>query len=309
MSSRDGSAALADGGTLFLDEIGELPLSLQAQLLRVLQERQYKRVGGNSWHRSSFRLICATNRDLTSLVKSGQFRSDLYFRISEWIITPPPLRERRGDILLLAEHFLREIHPGWKEVRFDPPVEDYLLSRDYPGNVRDLRQVIRRMADRHVGSHTLTVGDIPKENILDASSKEGGTAFRESLATALSLGLSMGLGLKEIGQVAQDAVVQIVLDQEDGNLQMAAARLGVTDRALQLRRANGRSGARARDTDRTTRVPVSSRISRKRFNPSTSARSAGGRPNAQTLDSTEAGCWRDAVGPRSGGSARSISGM
>ena len=108
VAERDGAFALANGGTLFLDEIGELPLQLQAQLLRVIQEHTYKRVGGNVWHRTEFRLICATNRDLERLVREGGFRGDLYYRIADWVIRPPPLRERRADILPLARHFLMQ---------------------------------------------------------------------------------------------------------------------------------------------------------------------------------------------------------
>ena len=107
-SERQGAFALANGGTLFLDEIGELPLPLQAQLLRVIQERTYKRVGGNVWQRTAFRLVCATNRDLQELVRCGGFRSDLYYRIAGCICHLPPLRERLEDIVPLAEHFLRD---------------------------------------------------------------------------------------------------------------------------------------------------------------------------------------------------------
>jgi DNA-binding NtrC family response regulator len=112
VTERHGAFALANGGTLFLDEIGELPLSLQAQLLRVVQERTYKRVGGNTWRRSEFRLVCATNRDLWDLVRQGEFRADLYYRIAGFVTQLPPLRERHEDIIPLAEHFLRQAHPN-----------------------------------------------------------------------------------------------------------------------------------------------------------------------------------------------------
>src|SRR6185295_226461 len=98
---RDGAFALAHGGTLFLDEIGELPLALQAQLLRVVQEGTYKRVGGNAWHKASFRLVCATNRDLKEEVARGRFRGDLYHRLATNASRLPPLRDRVEDILVL----------------------------------------------------------------------------------------------------------------------------------------------------------------------------------------------------------------
>src|SRR4029450_8247587 len=97
VGTREGAFALADGGTLFLDEVGELPLPLQGQLLRVVQARMYKRVGGNHWHRTEFRLVCATNRDLAREVERDAFRSDFYYRIANWPCRLPPLGERRGD--------------------------------------------------------------------------------------------------------------------------------------------------------------------------------------------------------------------
>jgi transcriptional regulator with GAF, ATPase, and Fis domain len=102
VATREGAFALADGGTLFLDEVGDLPLPLQGQLLRVVQERMYKRIGGNHWHRAEFRLVCATNRDLPHEVERAAFRSDFYYRIANWPCRLPPLCERREDILLLG---------------------------------------------------------------------------------------------------------------------------------------------------------------------------------------------------------------
>src|SRR4029077_5747912 len=99
LTERHGAFALANGGTLFLDEIGELPLPLQAQLLRVVQEHSYKRIGGNKWHRTDFRLVCATNRDLLGLVCGGEFRADLYYRIASFVCKLPALRERAEDII------------------------------------------------------------------------------------------------------------------------------------------------------------------------------------------------------------------
>ena len=160
---REGAFALADGGTLFLDEIGELPLRLQAQLLRAIQEKTYKRVGGNVWQTTNFRLVCATNRDLREAVARGEFRLDLYYRIAGWVFRSPPLRERPEDILPLAIHFLETFCPEMVP-EFDGPVREYLLNRDYPGNVRDLRQLMQRIAHCHVGPGQITVGDIPADD-------------------------------------------------------------------------------------------------------------------------------------------------
>ncbi|SFN98366.1 Sigma-54 interaction domain-containing protein [Nitrosospira briensis] len=236
--SRDGAFSLADKGTLFLDEIGELPLPLQAQLLRAIQERTYKRVGGNTWYSADFRLVCATNRDLFEGVKLGEFRHDLYYRIATWIVRLPPLRDRRSDILPLARHFLRQLRPEAEPLDFDHSVREYLITREYPGNVRELWQVIARIVDRHVGPGSITVGDIPEDD--RPVNGESGTWLDESFEQAIRQALSSGAKLKEIGRATEETAVRIAVDDEQGNLQRAAARLGVTDRALQMRRASAR---------------------------------------------------------------------
>jgi transcriptional regulator with GAF, ATPase, and Fis domain len=239
VSERDGAFALANGGTLFLDEIGEMPLPLQAQLLRVVQERTYKRVGGNTWHKTSFRLVCATNRDLRALVDRGQFRADLYYRIASFVCKLPPLRERTEDIVPLAEHFLRELHHEGEPPELDATVRDYLIRREYPGNVRDLRHAVARLMYRYAGDGTLTVGTIPSEERPVAEPQ--GAAWQDAdFERAIRRAVLFGVRLKEIGRAAEDAAIQIATDEEGGNLSRAARRLGVTDRALQLRRANQR---------------------------------------------------------------------
>ncbi len=235
VSARDGAFALADGGTLFLDEIGELPLRLQAELLRVVQEGTYKRVGSNAWQRTRFRLTTATNRDLLREVEEGRFRRDFYYRIAAWTCRLPPLRERREDIPLLVRHFLEEGYGPGEAPAVDPAVLEMLLVRDYPGNVRDLRQLVGRIAHRHVGNGPITLGDVPEEERPGGDQAE--VPASDGFDGAVRLALSRGLGLKEIGNLAADTAVQIAVDEEGGNLQRAAERLGVTDRALQLRRA------------------------------------------------------------------------
>jgi transcriptional regulator with GAF, ATPase, and Fis domain len=235
VAAREGAFAAADGGTLFLDEVGELPMLLQAQLLRVVQERMYKRVGSNVWHRTAFRLVCATNKNLAEAVERGEFRRDLYYRIAAWVFRMPPLHERRGDILSLARHFLRTLHPGGPSLDFDPPMREYLLNRLYPGNVRELRQLIARINSRHVGPGPITLGDLP-----DDERPAAGAALNwrdADFEQPIRYALSVGAGLKEISQAAADVAIRIAVDEEKGNLQHAARRLGVTDRALQMRRA------------------------------------------------------------------------
>jgi transcriptional regulator with GAF, ATPase, and Fis domain len=233
VDTRDGAFALADGGTLFLDEVGELELSLQAELLRVVQEGTYKRVGGNTWRRTSFRLICATNRDLAEEQAHNRFRRDFYYRIAGWHCRLPSLRERAEDILPLAERFLRELRPEW-EPQLDPLVRDVLLRRDYPGNVRDLRQLVARICVRRVSQGPVTLGAIPEEERpVAAEASWPDETFRHSIRRALALGAT----LKEVANVAAETAVEIAVEDEDGSLQRAARRLGVTDRALQLRAA------------------------------------------------------------------------
>jgi transcriptional regulator with GAF, ATPase, and Fis domain len=160
VSTRIGAVAGADRGTLLLDEVGELPLELQPALLRVVQEGTYKRVGSDKWLQTSFRLVCATNRDLRAAIDAGTFRQDLYYRIAAAMVTVPPLRQRVEDVIPLFLRFLAEQMPG-APVELTPAVRDFLLTRDYPGNVRDLRQLAMRVAARHVGNGAVTPGDIP----------------------------------------------------------------------------------------------------------------------------------------------------
>jgi transcriptional regulator with GAF, ATPase, and Fis domain len=241
VAARDGAFALADGGTLFLDEVGELPLPLQAELLRAVQEHTYKRVGSNDWHQTRFRLVCATNRDLRQEEAQGRFRRDFYYRIAAWPCPLPSLRDRLEDILPLVDRFLRQFRPGLEPPPLDEAVRDYLLRREYPGNVRDLRQLVARLASRHVGPGPITVGDVPEE---ERPAVEGGPedwhdgAFEGGIRRALAL----GVGLKEIGRATENLAVRIAVDNAEGSLQRAARALGVTDRALQLRRAAWRRG-------------------------------------------------------------------
>ena len=143
---RTGRFQLADRGTLFLDEIGEIPVELQSKLLRVLQEGQFERVGEDVTRRVDVRLIAATNRNLKREMEAGRFREDLYYRLSVFPIEIPPLRQRSGDIPLLAAHFLRRARiPGRsRPFRLTPEQMERLKQYDWPGNIRELQNVIER---------------------------------------------------------------------------------------------------------------------------------------------------------------------
>lgn len=235
-SMRDGAFALANGGCLFLDEVGELSLPLQAQLLRVVEDGTFKRVGGNSWFQTDFRLICATNRDLVKAVVKGQFRQDLYHRIANWVFTLPPLSSRANDILMLARYFTSAVNGDSTPPVISQPVQDFLLKRKYPGNVRDLQQLVTRIMDLHVGVGPITPGEIPKDELsIDGASAEEWCNIQ--FECAIERALLSGVKLKEIGRAAEQIAVGIAIRREDGNLQRAAELLGVTPRAIQMRRA------------------------------------------------------------------------
>ena len=146
VASRQGRFEMANGGTIFLDEIGDLPLHLQAKLLRVLQEREYERVGSSRSVKVNVRVLAASHRPLEALIKAGQLREDLYYRLNVVTILIPPLRERRSDLSLLIDHFVRRFAAknGKTISGLSPEGRDILLRYDYPGNVRELENIIER---------------------------------------------------------------------------------------------------------------------------------------------------------------------
>ena len=236
VSSRDGAFALADNGTLFLDEIGELPLTLQAELLRVIQEKTFKRVGSNTWKTTNFRLVCATNKNLKRLVSEGKFRDDLYYRISDVELSVPPLRDHSDDIELLANYFLKQIcrEMSVKEIlEFDPEVIDFITGKEYQGNIRELRQLIRRIAMRHEGGTYITLGSIPAQ---DRPSQIQSNDLLKTIAgweESIKRAIVSGESLMDIKNIAAYLAIKIAIEMEKGDKQKAAERLNVTLRAVQ----------------------------------------------------------------------------
>jgi DNA-binding NtrC family response regulator len=165
-SGKTGRFELAQDGTLFLDEIGDLHAEAQAKILRFLQERELQRVGGTQTLRLDVRIVAATNQDLETIIKNGQFREDLYYRLNVIRIHLPPLRERKEDIPLFALHFINVFNQefGKKVLGFMPNVEDRLLEYDWPGNIRELRNVIERAVHLARGPY-LTEEHLRTENL------------------------------------------------------------------------------------------------------------------------------------------------
>jgi two-component system response regulator AtoC len=178
---RIGKFEQAIGGTIFLDEIGELDLSLQVKILRVIQEKKFDRVGGSELISTDARLICATHRNLWEEVKQKNFREDLYYRISSFPIMLPPLRQRKSDILLLAEHFLKKLGEelGKPKIRLSHKALDLLYNYPWPGNVRELENAIQR-------GMVLTDGQILTEKELPISIQSYGSTEKNTNEHSLS---------------------------------------------------------------------------------------------------------------------------
>lgn len=216
---RAGRVEAARGGTLFLDEIGELAPNLQAKLLRLLEEREYERLGGDRTLRADIRLVAATNRDLPDAIRAGTFREDLYFRLKVICITIPPLRERQGDILPLAEWLLGQ-HAA--ESSCMPPrllgeAREALQRYAWPGNVRELSNVMERCV--LLASDTVGLCDLPEELM------EGNAATSAQVGTVEEL-FSMEYG--HAVTAARRLIVLKALEQAGGHQTRAAERLGVT---------------------------------------------------------------------------------
>ena len=164
LRSRAGRFELADGGTIFLDEIGEMDLSLQVKILRVLQEREFERVGGNVCKEVDVRIVAATNRDLEAEVAAGRFREDLFYRLNVIPLHLPPLRERGGDVLLLARFFLDRfcLKKERPPLTLDPQVRSVFMAYQWPGNVRELENLMERLSIL-VDGDVVHVDDLPSK--------------------------------------------------------------------------------------------------------------------------------------------------
>ncbi len=222
---KEGKFEYANNGTLFLDEVGEMPLNLQVKLLRVLQEQEFQRVGGNKEIKVNVRLVAATNKDLKEEVEMGRFRGDLFFRLNVVNVKVPPLRERRSDIPFLVAHFVgkysRKLDRKIKEV--DPEAMRVLYSYNWPGNVRELENVIESALVMSRGS-TVKKSDLPSEL------RTHGQIFEETETL-----ISMDSGLMDTLDAIEAKMIRQALKQS-GNVQAQAAKiLGISRSNLQYK--------------------------------------------------------------------------
>ena len=248
VAKKRGLFEVADGGTIFLDEIGDMALSAQAKVLRVLQTGEFTRVGGEKSLRTDCRVVAATNRDLEQMVKEGTFREDLYFRLNVVPIRSPDLKERVDDIPLLVESFVRECCDenglGYKPV--DDPVLERLKQYEWPGNVRELRNVVERlviMSDEVIREKDLPPylgGPRPAGSL-----KTGNTGP----VTAIDLGRYAGKSLREFREEVESEFIRIRLAEFDWNISRTAQALGIERtnlhkklRALGIHRGEGQGG-------------------------------------------------------------------
>ena len=231
--SRAGRFELAHGGTVFLDEIGELDQVLQVKILRVIQEREIERVGSTKTQKVDVRIVAATNRDLEHEVEQGRFREDLYYRLNVVPIQIPPLRERREDILLLADYFLSKFcrekeHNG---LDLGPETRDLLTRYSWPGNVRELENFMERMSILCDGD-TVTPEDLPDKILKGVGAETGspGTASsseREFAWPGLKDLQRMQLNLKDFLDTVELRIIREALEESEGIKNRAAEILGI----------------------------------------------------------------------------------
>jgi two-component system response regulator HydG len=217
---REGRFMLADKGTIFLDEVGEVPLPMQAKLLRAIQEREIQRVGSDTVLHADVRIIAATNKDLVESVKQGEFREDLYYRLNVVTVEVPPLRKRQDDIPSLAKYFLENLAGKNRKniVDFTPVVMDCLSRYDWPGNVRELENAIERAV-------VLCTGNYITERELPSSLTQ---SFTANDVDDDRLRKMAGLPLEEI---EKEAIIQ-TLQKTSGNKSEAAKLLNITRTTL-----------------------------------------------------------------------------
>jgi len=209
---KPGKFELAHHGTMFLDEVGDLPLEMQPKLLRVIEEKEFERIGGTHLIHSDFRLIAASNQNLEKMVADGRFRKDLFYRLNVITLNIVPLRERREDIIPLVRHFLKLIaqDAALVEIKFDKVAEQALINYDWPGNARELSNVLERTLSS-IGRNTISLGDLP---------------FYLTQGQKISSGQNPD-SLKKVHDRAEKEAIQFALEQTHYNKSQAANLLNI----------------------------------------------------------------------------------
>lgn len=218
LTDRAGKFETANGGTIFLDEIADMRLDLQSKLLRVLQEQEIDKVGGKGPVKIDVRVVAATNKDLKQCVDDGKFREDLYYRLSVVPIRLPALRERKEDIPLLVQHFLRDL--GAPQIKVDPEVYRALQAYSFPGNVRELHNVVEQTYVLRQREDRLTLDDLP-----DLIRSVNGTLGDGKLRLEIP---PEGINLEEV----EKELIGLALKKAEGNQNKAAQLLGITRQTL-----------------------------------------------------------------------------
>ncbi|HEX4953810.1 MAG TPA: sigma-54-dependent Fis family transcriptional regulator [Thermoanaerobaculia bacterium] len=240
----------ADGGTIFLDEVGEMPPALQVRLLRVLETREYARVGSTALRRSDARVVAATHRRLDALVAEGKLREDLYYRLNVVDVTLPPLRERRGDVPLLARHFLARAAEqlGRPEKALSRAAEAALLAHDFPGNLRELQNALQRALLVARGAQ-IEIEDLPEP-----------LRARPALASAAPDGLDFKAAKQRVVEDFERDFLRRALEAAGGNISQAARTAGLDFKNLHAKlAAYGIDPAAYKRRGRGPQVPMTSR--------------------------------------------------
>ena len=244
-TSRSGRFERADGGTLFLDEVGELSLHAQATLLRVLQEGDVERLGGQESRRVDVRIIAATNKDLMSAVRDGKFRSDLFYRLNTYTVTVPPLRNRHEDIPDLVDHFVRRYAAthGKGVMKVSDRALAMIRSYDWPGNVRELANVVERGVILAGSEQTISFAHL-FPHIAQASKAESASGASQAGTRGSAVEIADAVLNENVGlQSFEDTLIARALERSGGNVSRAARLLGISratlDYRLKRRGANG----------------------------------------------------------------------